>query len=54
MAAELKKNKMALLNLKIRNNSFLEAALGYTPEQAMKEAGRCQSCTVSPVLQAVP
>jgi glutamate synthase (NADPH/NADH) small chain len=45
MAAELKKNKMALLNLKIRNNSFLEAALGYTPEQAMKEAGRCQSCT---------
>ena len=46
MAAELeRKNAMPLLNLKIRRNSFLEVGLGYSPDLAMKEAGRCQDCT---------
>ncbi len=45
MASEtLKRNKMQLLNIKLRRNSFLEVGLGYTPEQAMKEAARCMGC----------
>lgn len=39
-----KRNNMQLLNIKLRRNSFLEVGLGYTPEQAMKEASRCMGC----------
>lgn len=40
----LKINKMQLLNINLRRNSFLEVGLGYTPEQAIVEAGRCMDC----------
>ena len=28
----------------VRNRNFKEVALGYTPEMAMEEAGRCLQC----------
>ncbi len=39
-----RKTGQPLLPLKIRKNSFLEAALGFTAEKAMAEAARCQNC----------
>ncbi len=49
-----RKTPLALLNPKVRKNSFLEVALGYTPEQAMEEASRCLNCSDKPCSSACP
>lgn len=36
--------KMPELDPDVRNKNFEEVALGYTPEMAIKEAGRCLNC----------
>ena len=38
------KVKMPELDPNVRNKNFEEVALGYTPEMAIKEAGRCLNC----------
>lgn len=49
-----RKQAQPLLNPKVRKNSFLEVALGYTPEQAMEEATRCLSCLEKPCASKCP
>ena len=38
----------------VRRNDFLEVSTGYTPEQAMEEAGRCLRCKHSPCMGGCP
>ncbi len=38
----------------IRNKNFLEVATGYTPEMAMREAGRCINCKNKPCVSGCP
>ena len=40
----LKKNEMPSQDPNVRNQNFLEVALGYTEEQALDEAARCLNC----------
>ncbi len=47
-------DRMPLLNPKVRKNSFLEVELGYTPEQAMEEAGRCADCSDKTCISGCP
>ncbi len=54
MSNTLKKTQPPLLALKIRRNSFLEASPGYTEEQAVSEAQRCQSCRDKPCAHGCP
>ena len=50
----LKKNPMPSQAPEIRNQNFLEVALGYTPEQAMDEAKRCLQCKHRPCVSGCP
>ena len=38
----------------IRNKNFLEVSLGYTPEMAIEEAGRCLNCKNKPCVSGCP
>jgi glutamate synthase (NADPH/NADH) small chain len=38
----------------VRNKNFNEVALGYTPEMAIKEAGRCLNCKTRPCVSGCP
>ena len=44
MALVLKKTPMREQNPQERRNNFEEVALGYSLEEAMKEAERCLNC----------
>lgn len=37
-----------------RNKNFLEVSLGYTPEMAIEEAGRCLNCKNKPCVEGCP
>ena len=50
----LKKNEMPSQAPDVRNKNFLEVALGYTEEQALDEAQRCQHCTNKPCVAGCP
>lgn len=50
----LKKNEMPSQAPDVRNKNFKEVALGYTPEQAMDEAGRCLNCKNKPCVGGCP
>ena len=50
----LKKNPMPSQAPEIRNQNFLEVALGYTPEQAIDEAKRCLQCKHHPCVAGCP
>ncbi|MBQ6805059.1 MAG: NADPH-dependent glutamate synthase [Clostridia bacterium] len=50
----LTKNAMPSQAPEIRNQNFLEVALGYTPEQAMDEAKRCLQCKHRPCVSGCP
>ena len=38
----------------VRNKIFNEVSLGYTPEMAIKEAGRCLNCKNKPCVSGCP
>ncbi len=46
--------KMPLLPVDERVKSFKEIELGYSPEQAIKEAGRCLQCNDPPCIKGCP
>ena len=48
------KTKMPEQEPTIRNKNFYEVALGYTPEMAIKEAGRCLNCKTRPCVSGCP
>jgi len=50
----LSKNKMPVQEPDIRNGNFKEVALGYTQEQAMKEARRCLNCKTRNCVDGCP
>lgn len=50
----LKKTPMPELDPDIRNKSFEEVALGYTPEMALNEAKRCLNCKNRPCMSGCP
>lgn len=50
----LKKNEMPQQAAEVRNKNFEEVALGYTAEQAMKEAERCLNCKNKPCMKGCP
>ena len=49
-----KKTEMPVLEAEIRNKNFLEVALGYTEEMALKEADRCLNCKNKPCVSGCP
>ena len=49
-----KKNEMPTREALVRNRDFFEVATGYTPEQAMDEAGRCLNCKHKPCVSGCP
>ncbi len=50
----LTKVPMPHLEPNVRNKNFEEVATGYTPEMAMKEAGRCINCKNKPCVSGCP
>ena len=50
----LKKNPMPSQAPDVRNQNFLEVALGYTEEQAIDEAKRCLNCKNMPCMSGCP
>ena len=48
------KNKMPCLNPNERNKNFEEVALGYSQEDAIKEAQRCLNCKNKPCVSGCP
>ncbi|MDR1692970.1 MAG: NADPH-dependent glutamate synthase [Oscillospiraceae bacterium] len=52
--ANQQKTPMPELKPNERRRSFSEAALGYTPELARKEAGRCLNCATRPCVAGCP
>lgn len=50
----LKKIDMPVQDGEIRRNNFDEVALGYTPEMAVEEAGRCLNCKHKPCIKGCP
>ena len=50
----LDKNPMPSQEPDIRNQNFLEVALGYTEEQALDEAARCLNCKLKPCVNGCP
>ncbi len=50
----LKKNPMPSQAPDVRNQNFLEVALGYTEEQAIDEAKRCLNCKNMPCVSGCP
>lgn len=50
----LVKNEMPVQKAEVRNNNFLEVALGYTKEQAIDEAKRCLNCKNKPCVTGCP
>jgi glutamate synthase (NADPH/NADH) small chain len=49
-----KKNPMAEQAPEVRNQNFLEVALGYTEAQARDEAARCLNCKTRPCVKGCP
>lgn len=49
-----KRIKMQLMDAKIRNNDFVEVALGYTEQEALAEASRCLNCKNKPCVSGCP
>ncbi len=54
--ADMSPNKtlMPTREAEIRNKDFAEVSLGYTEEQAVKEAGRCLNCKNKPCMLGCP
>ncbi len=50
----LDKNPMPSQEPDVRNQNFLEVALGYTEEQALDEAARCLNCKLKPCVNGCP
>ena len=50
----LKKNPMPSQAPDVRNQNYLEVALGYTEEQAVDEAKRCLNCKNMPCVSGCP
>ena len=50
----LDKNPMPSQEPEVRNQNFLEVALGYTEEQALDEAARCLNCKLKPCVNGCP
>ena len=50
----LDKNPMPSQEPEVRNQNFLEVALGYTEEQALDEAQRCLNCKLKPCVNGCP
>ncbi|MBQ4582181.1 MAG: dihydropyrimidine dehydrogenase, partial [Oscillospiraceae bacterium] len=50
----LDKNPMPSQEPEVRNQNFLEVALGYTEEQALDEAARCLNCKNTPCVTGCP
>ena len=50
----LDKNPMPSQEPEVRNQNFLEVALGYTEEQALDEAARCLNCKLKPCVSGCP
>ena len=52
----MSKNKtpMPEQNPEVRSKNFKEVSLGYTPEQAIEEAGRCLNCKNKPCVNGCP
>ena len=52
----MSKNKtpMPEQNPEVRSKNFKEVSLGYTPEQAIEEAGRCLNCKNKPCVGGCP
>ena len=50
----LKKTPMPEQPPLVRNRNFEEVALGYTPDMAVKEAGRCLNCKNRPCVSGCP
>lgn len=50
----LNKVQMPEQDPKVRARNFDEVTLGYTPEMAMKEAGRCLNCKTKPCVTGCP
>ena len=50
----LDKNPMPSQEPEVRNQNFLEVALGYTEEQALDEAQRCLNCKAKPCMTGCP
>lgn len=48
------KTKMPEQEPTVRNKNFSEVSLGYTPEMAIKEAGRCLGCKNRPCVKSCP
>lgn len=48
------KTKMPEQDPLVRNKNFEEVSLGYTPEMAVKEAGRCLNCKNKPCVSGCP
>ena len=52
--SSLTKTPMALRSAAERRRDFAEVAMGYTPEQAVQEAGRCLQCKHKPCTNGCP
>jgi len=52
--SELKRQVMPLLDLKQRQTTYKEVALGYTQKQATSEAKRCLNCKHRPCMKGCP
>lgn len=50
----LTKNEMPAQEPQVRNQNFLEVALGYSKEQAIDEANRCLNCKHKPCISGCP
>lgn len=54
MAISPKKTPISEQDPKVRARNFKEVCLGYTPEEAMKEASRCLHCKNAPCIKGCP
>ncbi len=54
MAVTPKKTPISEQDPKVRAHNFKEVCLGYTAEEAMKEASRCLHCSTAPCMKGCP
>ena len=54
MAITAKKTPISEQDPKVRARNFKEVCLGYTAEEAMKEAARCMHCPTAPCMKGCP
>ncbi|MBQ8090401.1 MAG: dihydropyrimidine dehydrogenase, partial [Pyramidobacter sp.] len=54
MAITPKKTPISEQDPKVRARNFKEVCLGYTAEEAVKEASRCLHCAAAPCMKGCP